>query len=396
LAVTIDQNNPPEALVSLSGSSSGEIGTSYKYTTSTKDPDCDKLRYTFDWGDGTTFVTCLVNSGKSASATHIWSKAGAYQVKAMATDSIGAPTQWSPSLAVTINNPPNKTSTSSEYDLSMANTLNLQASAAIRANAFKKYLYAFPASNPLNITGLSGSVSLKNTAGNLAQALITVWFNPDSCPESGAMFRTSGREAFAYVQPITSYTYLWQLTGDVSAGAFTGSPYSNPPVGPWIADFDFYVYPDCAGMKIGPQGPDDYYSKIPANATKLAKAQLSGNGTVIKHAEVQLNGNDNATKLAELQLNGSGKVALQQPTVRQFSPMLLKPGNCLVCLAKFTAPSGGATLESQIQVLLQNIKGTNTGRVQEPVLEEANEQYRKLLKEKDQYLTCDHCQARLN
>lgn len=499
LSATIDRNNPPEALVSLSGSSSVEIGTSYIYTTSTKDPDGDKLRYTFYWGDGTTSVTGLVDSGKSANATHIWSKAGAYQVKVMATDSISAHTQWSPSLAVTVNTPPNKTTTLSGFNLSMANTLNLHASAVIRAKSFKKYLYAFPAPNPLNITGLSGSISLNNTVSNLAQALITVWVNPDGYPESGARFdtydqifheypnsiilfryilkssqpeivsiptdftlpielpvngwiftvldggepayggqvaltsdmalhyntsshpinppqvvpldyeycygqnwgcqlhspRTSGKEAFAYVQPITSYTYLWQLTGDVSAGAFTGSPYSNSPVGPWVANFDFYVYPDCAGMKSGPQGPDDYYSKIPPSAIRLDQVQLSGNGNVTKNAEMKLNGNGNATKLAELQLNGNGKVALQQPTVRQFSPMLLRPGNCLVCLAKFIAPSGGATLESQIQVLLQDI-GARASRVQAPVLEEANEQYRKLLKEKDQYLTCDHCQARLN
>ena len=60
------------------------------------------MKYTFDWGDGTTFVTGLVNSGSSASMSHSWSNAGTYQVKAMATDSKGATSGWSSGLAVSI------------------------------------------------------------------------------------------------------------------------------------------------------------------------------------------------------------------------------------------------------------------------------------------------------
>jgi hypothetical protein len=54
----------------------------------------------FDWGDGTTSVTGLVNSGTKASASHTWSKAGTFQVKAMATDSKGATSGWSSTLSV--------------------------------------------------------------------------------------------------------------------------------------------------------------------------------------------------------------------------------------------------------------------------------------------------------
>lgn len=132
LAVTFAQNNPPNAPASPSGPSSGKIGTSNKYNTST----------------------------------------------------LG-------------------------YGLSKANTLNLQASAIIRAkNDFKKYLYAFPATNPLNITGLSGSVSLKNSAGNLAQALFTVWVNPDGCPENGAVFNTYDQIFHKYPKAIILFRYI--------------------------------------------------------------------------------------------------------------------------------------------------------------------------------------------
>jgi hypothetical protein len=103
LAVAINVNNPPNTPTKPSGLSSGKIRNSYKYTTSATDPDGDKLKYTFDWGDGKTTVTSLVNSGTSASSSHAWSKAGTYQVKVMATDSKGASSiSWSSPLVITI------------------------------------------------------------------------------------------------------------------------------------------------------------------------------------------------------------------------------------------------------------------------------------------------------
>jgi len=90
-----------------SGPTSGIPGTSYSYSISATDPDGDKVKYTFDLGDGTTSETAFVDSGTSASAAHSWSTAGTYQVKAMATDSIGASSGWSNALTVAINTPPN-------------------------------------------------------------------------------------------------------------------------------------------------------------------------------------------------------------------------------------------------------------------------------------------------
>jgi hypothetical protein len=45
--------NPPR----LSGPTSGYTSTLYHYSASTEDPEGDDLRYTFDWGDGTTSET---------------------------------------------------------------------------------------------------------------------------------------------------------------------------------------------------------------------------------------------------------------------------------------------------------------------------------------------------
>ena len=109
-------NNPPATPSVPSGSTSGSSGTSYSYSTKATDPDGDKVKYTFDWGDGTTSATSLVSSGASASASHIWTVASGstktFSVRAKAADESGTDSSWSSSLKVTItgpaavNNPP--------------------------------------------------------------------------------------------------------------------------------------------------------------------------------------------------------------------------------------------------------------------------------------------------
>ena len=96
-------NNPPNMPTMPSGPGSGKIKRMYRYTTSATDPDGDTLKYTFDWGDGVTSVTRSVRSGISASSFHTWGKAGAYQIKVMATDSKGASSVWSSRLVATIS-----------------------------------------------------------------------------------------------------------------------------------------------------------------------------------------------------------------------------------------------------------------------------------------------------
>ncbi len=109
LAVTIKQNKQPNIPSKPAGSAKGYPGTSYSYSTSATDPDKDRVMYTFDWGDGTASKTAYVKSGTKASASHVWSSPGTYQVKATATDVKGASSVPSGALAATIsaNNPPN-------------------------------------------------------------------------------------------------------------------------------------------------------------------------------------------------------------------------------------------------------------------------------------------------
>jgi hypothetical protein len=44
----------------------------FAFSITATDPDGNKVKYTFDWGDGTASTTSLVSSGASASSSHLW------------------------------------------------------------------------------------------------------------------------------------------------------------------------------------------------------------------------------------------------------------------------------------------------------------------------------------
>ncbi len=98
-AIKIDA--PPSTPDRPSGPSSGFIRKAYRYSTSAIDPDGEKIKYTFDWGDGTISVTRLIDSGERAAASHRWIRPGNYRVRVMATDSEGSSSGWSRALTVT-------------------------------------------------------------------------------------------------------------------------------------------------------------------------------------------------------------------------------------------------------------------------------------------------------
>ena len=109
LTVTVIANSKPDKPKELFGPSFGYIGIAHSYFTMAKDIDGDKVMYSFDWGDGTTSTTDLVDSGSFEGANHTWVKAGRYQIKANSTDSKGASSGWTDLMNVTIrdNDPPN-------------------------------------------------------------------------------------------------------------------------------------------------------------------------------------------------------------------------------------------------------------------------------------------------
>jgi len=79
------------------------------YETSATDPDGDKLRYIFDWGDGTSTVTDFISSGQSIQVEHQWMKGGSFDVKVRARDKYSKESSWSdPIEVVVVNNAPEK------------------------------------------------------------------------------------------------------------------------------------------------------------------------------------------------------------------------------------------------------------------------------------------------
>jgi len=100
---TKSPNNSPNIQNHPSGSVHGYAGASYSYSTYAKDPDGDQIRYIFDWGDGAVSETEFMDSGRSASQSHVWEGEGEYSVRAMAADSRDGESGWSPPLVVVIS-----------------------------------------------------------------------------------------------------------------------------------------------------------------------------------------------------------------------------------------------------------------------------------------------------
>jgi hypothetical protein len=96
-------NKPPHTPESPSGNNQGTPGEEYSYSTSTIEPDGDRVYYLFDWGDGSDSDWIgPKNSGEIASATHSWNEKGDYQIKVKAKDEHGLETTWSDPMAVTM------------------------------------------------------------------------------------------------------------------------------------------------------------------------------------------------------------------------------------------------------------------------------------------------------
>lgn len=95
-------NQAPSIPHRPSGPTVGYVWYSYTYTTYATDPEGGKIRYIFDWGDGTSSYTIFYNSGDVASAFHTWNYQGSYAVRVKAEDEHSAQSDWSEPLPLTI------------------------------------------------------------------------------------------------------------------------------------------------------------------------------------------------------------------------------------------------------------------------------------------------------
>jgi hypothetical protein len=98
-----EKSQSPIKPATPTGPASGRIDTECTYTTSTTDPEGDKIYYMFDWGDG-TFSGWIgpISSGESASAKKTWNTKGTYEVKVVAKDTHGSRSVWSDPLPISM------------------------------------------------------------------------------------------------------------------------------------------------------------------------------------------------------------------------------------------------------------------------------------------------------
>lgn len=96
-------NQPPVTPAAPNGPTNGITKNEYTFTAVTTDPEEEQISYIFDWGDG-NFSDWIgpFNSGQQASATHIWTTKGNYDIKVKAKDANGGETDWSPAHTITI------------------------------------------------------------------------------------------------------------------------------------------------------------------------------------------------------------------------------------------------------------------------------------------------------
>ena len=96
---------PPENPAKPNGPIEGVKGQELTFSTSTTDPDGDQIYYIFDWGDDNySMWHGPYNSGETIEISNIWWEEGQYDIRVRAKDTNNRMSDWSESLAITIDN----------------------------------------------------------------------------------------------------------------------------------------------------------------------------------------------------------------------------------------------------------------------------------------------------
>jgi hypothetical protein len=87
---TLEYNWNPDTPIQPSGGPSGEgiVGQWYQFSTSATDADGNNVAYWFNWGDGTSTMSQIVQQGYAADVSHPWAHGGTYYVQAYAVEQL--------------------------------------------------------------------------------------------------------------------------------------------------------------------------------------------------------------------------------------------------------------------------------------------------------------------
>jgi hypothetical protein len=96
-------NDPPYQPSRPYGSTGGNTGAEFTYTSSTLDPEGDQIWYMFNWGDNTNSGWLgPYTSGDTCEAKHIWNEKSTYNIIVKAKDTSGKESSWSDPLPITM------------------------------------------------------------------------------------------------------------------------------------------------------------------------------------------------------------------------------------------------------------------------------------------------------
>lgn len=103
LDVRLTCPNTAPAAPTINGTTDGIVNMAYDYSFSTTDPDNNDVDYFIDWGDGSNSSWIgPFESGKQATISHQWDRAGIFPVKVKARDPYYEESPWSSILYVKI------------------------------------------------------------------------------------------------------------------------------------------------------------------------------------------------------------------------------------------------------------------------------------------------------
>jgi hypothetical protein len=103
------KNKPPREPNMPEGEIHLEPGVTYSFSTKARDPDKDRIKYGFDWSDGTSIEwTPFKESGEDVELSHRYYESKNYNLKVKAADEYGGESDWSEPLIVSVEDqPPN-------------------------------------------------------------------------------------------------------------------------------------------------------------------------------------------------------------------------------------------------------------------------------------------------
>jgi len=158
-------SDPPVKPSTPSGPIAMSVGETASYTTVATDPDGNKIRYIFEWADGTDKTyTDFVNSGEEIEISHKWMRKGDHSLKVKARDKYGMESEWSDPLVVTIvNDAPAKPNTPDGPTSGSTKTSYTYSSSAIDPDGHKVKL-GFDWNGNGNVDDWTGLVNSGETA----------------------------------------------------------------------------------------------------------------------------------------------------------------------------------------------------------------------------------------